>query len=85
MRFFLLSLLLLPLAKPAAEVAVFNEANERRVMVITGAGGEEDYTGLFAKCAADLAKEFDGNRAELVRISNQPENTDARQILVLHQ
>ena len=28
MRLLLLSLLLLPLAKPAAEVAVFNEANE---------------------------------------------------------
>ena len=46
MRFFLLSLLLLPLAKPAAEVAVFNEAKERRVMVIAGAGGEEVTAGV---------------------------------------
>ncbi|SVD80944.1 uncharacterized protein METZ01_LOCUS433798, partial [marine metagenome] len=40
----LLSVLLLTLAKPAAEIAIFNEVNERRVMIITGAGGEEEYT-----------------------------------------
>ena len=51
MRLLLLSLLLLPLAKPAAEVAVFNDAGERRVMIIAGAGGEEEYTELFAEWA----------------------------------
>ena len=83
MRLLLLSLLLLPLAKPAAEPAIFNEVNERRVMIITGAGGEEEYTGLFAEWAADLAKAFDGNAAELVLISNQPENTGARKTVEL--
>ena len=78
MRFVLLSLLLLPLAKPAGEVAVFNDAGERRVMIITGAGGEEEYTELFAEWGRDLAKAFDGNAAEMVHITNKPENTDAR-------
>ncbi len=78
MRFVLLSLLLLPLAKPAGEIAVFNDAGERRVMVITGAGGEEEYTGLFAEWAGDLAKAFDGNAAEMVHITNKPEDTGAR-------
>ena len=40
MRLLLLSVLLLPLAKLDAEVDVFNVVNERRVMIITGAGGE---------------------------------------------
>ena len=83
MRLLLLSLLLLPLAKPAAEPAIFNEVNERRVMIITGAGGEEEYTGLFAEWAGDLAKAFAGNAAELVLISNQPENTGARKTVEL--
>ena len=77
-RALLLSLLLLPLANPAAGEAVFNDATKRRVMVVTGAGGEADYTELFAGWAADLAKAFDGQAAELVRVTNKPENTGAR-------
>ena len=77
-RALLLSLLLLPLAKSAAGEAVFNDATKRRVMVVTGAGGEADYTELFAGWAADLAKAFDGQAAELVRVTNEPENTGAR-------
>jgi hypothetical protein len=77
MRFFLL-ILLLPLAKPVAEVAVFNDVKERRVMVIAGAGGEAEYTEMFAEWAGDLAKAFDGNAADLVQITNEPENTGAR-------
>ena len=78
MRLLLLGLLLLPLAKSAAEIAIFNEINERRVMIITGAGGEEEYTELFAKWGGDLAKAFDGNAAEMVHITNKPEDTGAR-------
>ena len=78
MRLLLLSVLLLTLAKPAAEIAIFNEVNERRVMIITGAGGEEEYTELFAKWGGDLAKAFDGNAAEMVHITNKPEDTGAR-------
>ena len=55
MRLLLLSVLLLPLANLDAEVDVFNVVNERRVMIITGAGGEEEYTELFAKWGGDLA------------------------------
>ena len=78
MRLLLLSVLLLTLAKPAAEIAIFNEVNERRVMIITGAGGEEEYTELFAKWGGDLAKAFDGNAVEMVHITNKPEDTGAR-------
>ena len=78
MRLLLLSLLLLPLAKPAAEVAVFNDAGERRVMIIAGAGGEEEYTELFAEWAGELAGAFGGNAAEMVHITNKPEDTGAR-------
>ena len=78
MRLLLLSLLLLPLAKSAAEIAIFNEINERRVMIITGAGGEEEYPELFAEWGGGLAKAFDGNAAELVHIPNKPEDTGAR-------
>ena len=78
MRSLLLSLLLLPLAKPAAGEAVFNDAAKRRVMIVAGAGGEAEYTELFAGWAADLAKAFDGQAAELVRVTNEPENTGAR-------
>ena len=78
MRLLLLSLLLLPLAKPAAEIAIFNEVNERRVMIITGAGGEEEYAELFAEWGEDLAKAFDGNAVEMVHITNKPEDTGAR-------
>ena len=78
MRLLLLSLLLLPLAKPAAEVAVFNDAGERRVMIIAGAGGEEEYTELFAEWAGELAGAFGGKAAEMVHITNKPEDTGAR-------
>jgi hypothetical protein len=78
MRLLLLSLLLLPLAKLDAEVDVFNVVNERRVMIITGAGGEEEYTELFAKWGGDLAKAFDGNAAEMVYITNKPEDIGGR-------
>ena len=78
MRLLLLSLLLLPLAKSAAEIAIFNEVNERRVMIITGAGGEEEYTELFAEWGGSLVKAFDGNAAEMVHITNRPEDTGAR-------
>ena len=78
MRLLLLSLLLLPLAKPAAEIAIFNEVNERRVMIITGAGGEEEYAELFAEWGGSLVKAFDGNAAEMVHITNKPEDTGAR-------
>ena len=78
MRLLLLSLLLLPLAKSAAEIAIFNEINERRVMIITGAGGEEEYTELFAEWAGELAGAFGGNAAEMVHITNKPEDTGAR-------
>ena len=78
MRLLLLSLLLLPLAKSAAEIAIFNEINERRVMIITGAGGEEEYTEQFAEWGGGLAKAFDGNAAEMVHITNKPEDTGAR-------
>lgn len=78
MRLLLLSLLLLPFAKLDAEVDVFNVVNERRVMIITGAGGEKEYTELFAKWGGDLAKAFDGNAAEMVHITNKPEDIDGR-------
>ena len=78
MRLLLLSVLLLPLAKLDAEVDVFNVVNERRVMIITGAGGEEEYTELFAKWGGDLAKAFDGNAAEMVYITNKPEDIGGR-------
>ena len=48
-RALLLGLLLLPLAKPAKGDAVFNDAGKRRVMIITGVGGEVEYTELFTK------------------------------------
>ena len=73
-----MSLLLLPFAKLDAEVDVFNVVNERRVMIITGAGGEKEYTELFAKWGGDLAKAFDGNAAEMVHITNKPEDIDGR-------
>ena len=73
-----MSLLLLPFAKLDAEVDVFNVVNERRVMIITGAGGEKKYTELFAKWGGDLAKAFDGNAAEMVHITNKPEDIDGR-------
>ena len=78
MRLLLLSLLLLPFAKLDAEVDVFNVVNERRVMIITGAGGEKEYTELFAKWGGALAKAFDGNAAEMVHITNKPEDIDGR-------
>ena len=78
MRLLLLSLLLLPFAKLDAEVDVFNVVNERRVMIITGAGGEKEYTELFAKWGGDLAKAFDGNAVEMVHITNKPEDIDGR-------
>ena len=78
MRLLLLSLLLLPFAKLDAEVDVFNVVNERRVMIITGAGGEKEYTELFAKWGVDLAKAFDGNAVEMVHITNKPEDIDGR-------
>ena len=78
MRLLLLSLLLLPFSKLDAEVDVFNVVNERRVMIITGAGGEKEYTELFAKWGGDLAKAFDGNAAEMVHITNKPEDIDGR-------
>ena len=81
MRLLLLSLLLLPLAKSAAEIAIFNEVNERRVMIITGAGGEEEYTELFAEWGESLAKAFDGNAAEMVHITNKPEDIGARKTI----
>ena len=81
MRLLLLSLLLLPLAKSAAEIAIFNEVNERRVMIITGAGGEEEYTELFAEWGESLAKAFAGNAAEMVHITNKPEDIGARKTI----
>ncbi|MFL3666641.1 MAG: hypothetical protein ACJ06V_08680, partial [Verrucomicrobiota bacterium] len=78
MRLLLLSVLLLPLANLDAEVDVFNVVNERRVMIITGAGGEEEYTELFAKWGGDLAKAFDGNAAEMVHITNKPGDIGGR-------
>ena len=81
MRLLLLSLLLLPLAKSAAEIAIFNEVSERRVMIITGAGGEEEYTDLFAEWGGSFAKAFDGNAAEMVHITNKPEDTGARKTI----
>ena len=81
MRLLLLSLLLLPLAKSAAEIAIFNEVSERRVMIITGAGGEEEYTDLFAEWGGSFAKAFDGNAAETVHITNKPEDTGARKTI----
>ena len=83
MRLLLLSLLLLPLAKSAAEIAIFNEVNERRVMIITGAGGEEEYTELFAEWAVNLATANEDNAAELVSITNKPEYTGARKTVEL--
>ena len=81
MRLLLLSLLLLPFAKSAAEIAIFNEVNERRVMIITGAGGEEEYTELYAEWGESLAKAFDGNAAERVHITNKPEDIGARKTI----
>ena len=81
MRLLLLSLLLLPLAKSAAEIAIFNEVSERRVMIITGAGGEEEYTDLFAEWGGSFAKAFDGNAAEMVHITNKPEEIGARKTI----
>ena len=82
-RALLLSLSLLPLGKLAAEDILFNDVGERRVMIVTGAGGEQEYTELFAEWAGDLAKAFDDNSAELVHISNKPENTGARKTIEL--
>tara|TARA_Y100001934_G_C12309009_1_gene753941 strand:- start:187 stop:1224 length:1038 start_codon:yes stop_codon:yes gene_type:complete len=81
MRTILFYVLLLGLAKPVLEAADFNTTQQRRVLVVAGAGGEEEYGKLFAEWAETLAKAFEGNAAELVHITNGPEETDARKTI----
>ncbi|GIT38522.1 MAG: hypothetical protein Ct9H300mP7_4430 [Verrucomicrobiota bacterium] len=47
-------------------------------MIFTGAGGEEEYTDCSPSGGGVLAKAFDGNAAEMVHITNKPEDTGAR-------
>ena len=81
MRFFLLCILTIVLSKSWVEALDFNSTKNRRVMVVAGAGGDEEYTSLFSEWAGALAKAFQGNSGELVNITNKPENTDARKII----
>lgn len=81
MRFFLFCFSVIALANLVAEEAEFNTTKNRRVMVVAGAGGEEEYKSLFAEWANTLAKAFDGNSVELVNINNEPEDTDSKNII----
>ena len=55
MRFFLFCFSVIALANLVAEEAEFNTTKNRRVMVVAGAGGEEEYKSLFAEWANTLA------------------------------
>lgn len=81
MRTLLILILLLGLAKPCLDAADFNATKNRRVLVVAGAGGEEEYAQLFADWSETLAKAFEGNAAELVHLSNGPEETGARKTI----
>ena len=47
--------LLLGLAKPNLNAADFNTTQSRQVLVVAGAGGEEEYGELFAEWTETLA------------------------------
>ena len=81
MRVFLLCLLTMVLSKTLVVALDFNSTKSRRVMVVAGAGGDEEYTSIFSEWADVLVKAFQDNSAELVNITNKPENTDARKII----
>ena len=80
-RVFLLCLITLVLSQSLGEALDFNSTKNRRVMVVAGAGGEEEYTSLFSEWAGTISNAFEGNSTELVNVSNKPENTDARKII----
>ena len=73
--------LLLGLAKPNLNAADFNTTQSRQVLVVAGAGGEEEYGELFAEWTETLAKAFEGNASELVHITNGSEETSARKTI----
>ena len=81
MRTLLILILLFGLAKSGLDAADFNATKNRRVLVVAGAGGELEYAQLFADWAETLAKAFEGNAAELVHLSNGPEETGARKTI----
>ena len=84
MRTLLILILLFGLAKSGLDAADFNATKNRRVLVVAGAGGELEYAQLFADWAETLAKAFEGNAAELVYLSNGPEETGARKTCLLY-
>ena len=73
--------LLLGLAKPNLNAADFNTTQSRQVLVVAGAGGEEEYGELFAEWTETLAKAFEGNASELVHITNGSKETGARKTI----
>ena len=81
MRLILFSILLLGMAEPVVRAAEFNATQQRRVLVVAGAGGEEKYGEQFGEWAETLAKAFEENAAELVHITNGPEETGARKTI----
>lgn len=81
MRALLILILLFGLAKSGLDAADFNATKNRRVLVVAGAGGEVEYAQLFADWSETLAKAFEGNAAELVHLSNGPEETGARKTI----
>ena len=81
MRRFLLCFLTIVWSESCLIALDFNSTENRRVMVVAGAGGEEEYTSLFSEWAGALTNAFQASAAELVKINNNPENTDARKII----
>ena len=81
MRALLILILLFGLANSGLDAADFNATKNRRVLVVAGAGGEVEYAQLFADWSETLAKAFEGNAAELVHLSNGPEETGARKTI----
>ena len=67
--------------KPVLRATDFNTTQQRRVLVVAGAGGEEEYGNLFAEWTETLAKAFEGNAAELVHVTNGPEEIGARKTI----
>ena len=51
------------------------------MLVVAGAGGDEEYGEHFAEWTETLAKAFEGNASELVHITNGSEETGARKTI----
>ena len=69
------------LGQAGLNAADFNTTQSRQVLVVAGAGGEEEYGELFAEWVETLAKAFEGNASELVHITNGSEETGARKTI----